>query len=73
MGVELFFDAEDGGSGRAAQESLAKAVCSDCKVRYNCLEHALSSNEKHGIWGGMTTKERLTYKRRVKRLRKVGE
>lgn len=43
----------------------AKAICAACPVRDECLEHALRVNEKHGIWGGTTEKER----RRLRRLR----
>ncbi len=40
-------------------ESLeAKAICADCSVRVSCLEHALASREKEGVWGGTTAKER---------------
>jgi WhiB family redox-sensing transcriptional regulator len=36
----------------------AKAVCSSCDVRVACLEHALNSREKEGVWGGHTERER---------------
>lgn len=36
----------------------AKAYCERCDVREACLAFALSSGERHGIWGGMTTKQR---------------
>src|SRR5690242_16854552 len=36
----------------------AKAVCQQCDVRIACLEHALSSREKLGVWGGATEHER---------------
>jgi WhiB family transcriptional regulator, redox-sensing transcriptional regulator len=36
----------------------AKDVCAGCPVRQPCLEHALSSREKDGIWGGATERER---------------
>lgn len=36
----------------------AKAVCAECGVRSACLEHALSSREKAGVWGGATERER---------------
>ena len=28
----------------------AKAVCAECGVRVACLEHALASREKVGVW-----------------------
>jgi len=36
----------------------AKSICTECSVRAACLEHALLSREKDGVWGGATEKER---------------
>ena len=36
----------------------AKAVCGQCAVQHACLEHALGSRERDGVWGGATEKER---------------
>ena len=36
----------------------AKAICGDCGVREACLEHALATREKDGVWGGATERER---------------
>jgi WhiB family transcriptional regulator, redox-sensing transcriptional regulator len=44
----------------------AKAICSSCNVRLMCLEYALASREKDGIWGGATERER----RRILRQRR---
>ncbi len=44
----------------------AKAVCQSCGVRVACLEFALNSHEKQGVWGGATERER----RRIVRLRR---
>src|SRR5690606_40718327 len=38
--------------------SQAKALCSWCPVRDECLNFALERGEKWGVWGGMTTDER---------------
>ncbi len=46
--------------------SDAKAVCSGCDVRIACLEHALASREKQGVWGGASERER----RRIVRQRR---
>lgn len=43
----------------------AKAVCADCHVRTECLDYALDNREMHGIWGGMSERER----RRIRRQR----
>ena len=53
---ELFFP-EKGGSTRAA-----KAVCTGCPVRAQCLEHALAHDERYGVWGGTSERERRRLK-----------
>jgi WhiB family redox-sensing transcriptional regulator len=37
---------------------VAISVCGTCDVRIACLEHALASREKEGVWGGTTERER---------------
>jgi WhiB family redox-sensing transcriptional regulator len=56
---EAFFP-EKGGSTREA-----KRVCSVCDVRAECLEAALSNDERFGIWGGLSERERRRLKKRV--------
>jgi WhiB family redox-sensing transcriptional regulator len=41
-----------------AEAEPAKSVCAVCSVREACLEHALGSREKEGVWGGATERER---------------
>lgn len=36
----------------------ARAVCEQCPVRQACLEYALTSREREGVWGGATERER---------------
>ena len=48
------------------EAEVAKAVCDSCGVRVACLEHALASREKQGVWGGATERER----RRIVRQRR---
>lgn len=36
----------------------AKAVCRVCPVREQCLAYAVVTDDRHGVWGGMTRKER---------------
>ena len=31
----------------------------ECLVRRECLRYAISKNEDHGVWGGMTRDERI--------------
>jgi len=55
---EAFFP-EKGGSTRDA-----KRVCLSCDVRSECLEYALAHDERFGIWGGLSERERRRLKRR---------
>jgi WhiB family transcriptional regulator, redox-sensing transcriptional regulator len=54
---EAFFP-EKGGSTREA-----KKVCRACEVRSDCLEYALTHDERFGIWGGLSERERRRLKR----------
>ena len=38
--------------------TMAKRLCGKCPVRDLCLEFALVNEEQHGLWGGMTHRER---------------
>jgi len=35
-----------------------KRICGYCPARRECLEYALENDERHGIWGGLTLRER---------------
>lgn len=56
---EAFFP-EKGGSTREA-----KKVCTSCEVRAECLEYALANDERFGIWGGLSERERRKLKKRA--------
>lgn len=43
---------------KASREQRAKAVCAGCDVRAECLDHALDTQERFGVWGGTTESER---------------
>lgn len=40
--------------------TAAKTVCAACPVRAACLDYALRRHERHGIWGGLTARQRRT-------------
>lgn len=40
------------------RENRARAICAQCSVITDCLEHALAQSEHHGIWGGKNENER---------------
>jgi WhiB family transcriptional regulator, redox-sensing transcriptional regulator len=54
---EAFFP-EKGGSTREA-----KRVCASCEVRAECLQYALEHDQRFGIWGGLSERERRRLKR----------
>jgi WhiB family redox-sensing transcriptional regulator len=56
---EAFFP-EKGGSTREA-----KKICTGCEVKAQCLEYALSNDERFGIWGGLSERERRRLRRRA--------
>lgn len=41
-----------------------------CPVRLKCLAHAISTDKVHGIWGGMSHRERNAFVRKWQRLYK---
>lgn len=51
-GADFFFP-EPGSSVREA-----KRICGMCEMRSACLEYALANDERFGVWGGLSEKER---------------
>jgi WhiB family redox-sensing transcriptional regulator len=49
---------------QGAAQNRAKAVCSGCPVRTECLADALDNRVEFGVWGGMTERERRALLRR---------
>ncbi len=47
-----------------AAQNRAKALCTGCPVRTECLADALDNRTEFGIWGGMTERERRALLRR---------
>ena len=56
---EAFFP-EKGGSTRDA-----KRICAGCDVKAQCLEFALANDQRFGIWGGLSERERRKLKKRA--------
>ena len=52
---ELFFPTRE---ASPQQVEAAKAVCAGCTVTEQCLHLALLNNEKDGIWGGLSGRQR---------------
>lgn len=61
MGLGDVFFPPDGRElrlAREAREAEAVAVCARCPVIGECLDEALERDERWGIWGGVTERER---------------
>jgi len=54
---DLFFPVSSSGHSMA-QEAEAKAICTGCQVRRECLAFALRTHQAHGVWGGLSEQER---------------
>jgi len=50
--AELFFSPHDDDA------AAAKTICGGCPVAAECLEWALETRVRYGIWGGTTERER---------------
>ena len=50
--LEVFFP------GRGESAEPARQVCAGCPVRQPCLDYAITNRIVHGIWGGLTERER---------------
>jgi WhiB family transcriptional regulator, redox-sensing transcriptional regulator len=59
--LEVFFP------GRGESAEPARQICAECPVREPCLEFAVSHGIVHGIWGGLTERDR-----RALRTRRLG-
>ena len=59
VSAELFFPS------RGDESRSAKAVCAECPVCSECLEFALTTGEKFGIWGGASERERRVMRRNI--------
>lgn len=62
----------DFGPERESEAWPAIAVCRQCPVQAECLEDAIAGDERHGVWGGKTERERQELVR-GKRTRRSGQ
>lgn len=62
---ELFFPMAGTRAWRA-DVTRAKAMCSRCPIREQCLDYAIESHQAFGVWGGASEEERrlITARRR---------
>ncbi|HVL91549.1 MAG TPA: WhiB family transcriptional regulator [Actinomycetota bacterium] len=52
MDPAIFFSPDDDAAG------VARAVCSICPVKAECLSEAMSRGEVYGVWGGTRERDR---------------
>lgn len=55
------------GEGTTRSVHRAKRICRRCQVRVECLDYAISTNQEHGIWGGLAINARKTLKAELQR------
>lgn len=65
--TEMFFPEKGDADGTV---EAAKAVCATCSVKDECLEFAVDNSFAYGIWGGMSARQRKTYKAQQRRARR---
>ncbi|MEV7908058.1 WhiB family transcriptional regulator [Streptomyces anulatus] len=67
---ELFFPAVNDVTGSPGAETRAyakaKKICARCPVRSQCAAYALARDERYGLWGGMTPRQRQRLLNRMK-------
>lgn len=47
---------------KGASTREAKKVCGRCPVQAACLEYALTTDQRFGVWGGRSARERQALK-----------
>lgn len=69
---ELWFPPRDRDKYKPIADK-AKSICfgrdgkGECPVRLTCLLYAEENNEQHGIWGGLSHRERNALRRKAER------
>jgi WhiB family redox-sensing transcriptional regulator len=57
---------------RGAPLDEARAVCARCPVRADCLDYAMETGQKFGIWGGLSERERRARRTTLHRAKTQG-
>ncbi|WP_394427220.1 WhiB family transcriptional regulator [Streptomyces sp. SGAir0957] len=60
---ELFFPIGDTGPALLQIEEAKSACRRRCPVSQQCLQWALETGQEHGVWGGLSEKERRQLRR----------
>lgn len=57
---------------RGASLDEARAVCALCPVRVDCLDYAMQTAQKFGVWGGLSERERRARRTALHRAKTQG-
>jgi WhiB family redox-sensing transcriptional regulator len=70
--LNLFF-LEPGAYTKAKREQVQR-ICNGCSVRGECLSWAIDNDVRHGVFGGMTPRQRtyIVWEKRQKHLARQG-
>ena len=60
VNTDLFYPAD--GEGTPNELRIIRRICAACPIQPECLDWALK-HEVHGIWGGMSPKQRRAVRR----------
>jgi WhiB family redox-sensing transcriptional regulator len=55
------------------EADTARLICAGCRVRPECLDYALVAGIRHGLWGGLSAKERTALARQRVAHHKAGQ
>ncbi len=62
--ADVFFTEDQlHGQRRLDHEDNAKRICCSCPVRVRCRDYSVNAQERYGIWGGTTPRERAAVQR----------
>jgi hypothetical protein len=62
VGGDFWFQESTSEGGSTADALFAKGICNRCPHKRECAEWGIK-NEVHGIWGGLTNRERQVIRR----------
>ena len=67
LGTDIFFPIDRMRGKKLREfEASAKQICASCKVIDQCKDHALTTREPYGVWGGLGLSERKAILKRAK-------
>ncbi|GAB3056771.1 hypothetical protein GCM10027053_17770 [Intrasporangium mesophilum] len=64
---EWFSDRSRGGQSRLRDRREAARLCDGCPVVSECLEYAVATRQRYGVWGGMSERDRTVLTRATAR------